>query len=115
MDNQVTQNVNHYSSTNNNSNNNITNNSNTNNINNIPTNEVGKPISLRKSLEFNKLKINEELLKKGAAATNNIKPNLFKNLSKNLNLTSKLALNQKSVKRNDSGLSGTSSVKTNEN
>jgi len=66
------------------------------------TADAPKAISLRKSLEFGKIRINEEILK--GKVPGNSKPMLFKNLTKNMN--SKLAfLNQKSGLKNDSGLS----------
>jgi hypothetical protein len=76
---------------------------NTNNTNNTNlTADAPKPVSLRKSLEFGKIKINDEIIK--GKAQGNTKPMLFKNLTKNMN--SKLAfLNQKSGIKNDSGLS----------
>jgi hypothetical protein len=76
---------------------------NTNNTNNTNlTADPPKPLSLRKSLEFAKIKINDEIIK--SKAQGNSKPVLFKNLAKNMN--NKLAfLSQKSGIRNDSGLS----------
>ena len=76
---------------------------NTNNTNNTNlTADPPKPLSLRKSMEFGKIKINDELIK--GKAQGNSKPVLFKNLAKNMN--NKLAfLNQKSGIKNDSGLS----------
>lgn len=72
--------------------------------------------SLRKSFDYDKNRVPEEILKKGVLQ----KPNLFKNLSKNMNL--KLIgknLNKEpaavKVKKSDSMISGSMSIKTNEN
>jgi hypothetical protein len=76
---------------------------NTNNTNNTNlTADAPKQISLRKSLEFGKIKLNDEIIKNKAPG--NSKPMLFKNLTKNM--SNKLAfLNQKSNIKNDSGCS----------
>jgi hypothetical protein len=75
-------------------------------------------VSLRKSLEFDRNKIPDELLKKGGGMS---KPTLFKNLAKNLSVkyTSASSVSKETtavkIKRNDSGISGSVSVKTSEN
>jgi hypothetical protein len=69
-------------------------------------------ITLRKSIEFNKVKLNDDLLKKSGQA----KSILFKNLNKN---TISNNLNAVKLRRNDSGATGISglsgNIKTNEN
>lgn len=80
------------------------------NSNNEPAKtQASGQITLRKSLEFNKIKINDEILKKGV----NNKQMLFKNIqTKNINGKFSTALVNNKIKRNDNS---NSNLKTNEN